>query len=531
MSSQQKYIDSIRATWGDRLRLEPAAASNELMFSLEPPFLSHLNDICSVLAKTFHAHFVTLVGNDERPLNGALALYYVFSIPADDLFLTVRVPVDPRHMEVPSVSTTIEAASWFEREVKDWFGIIAFPNIASLASHPDWPEDVHPMLKDFAAAQTVPRVRGTLHFKPVEGEGIFEIPVGPVHAGIIEPGHFRFSVAGEPIINLELQLFYTHKGTEKIAEGMPVQQGVFLAERISGDSSFAHAIAYCHSVERLCRVELPHRALVVRTLLLELERLTNHIGDIGAILLDVGFAVGAAKAAYLKEQLLQLSEILTGSRLLRGMAVVGGVRRDVEDTHAKRQALRETIRRIDEPFEELIRLVRSSSSVLDRLETTGQLSRKDAYRLGVVGIAGRASGLVRDLRTDHPHGAYPHLAFQPVVYEAGDVLARMNVRIDEVRASFEIIRRLLGQHAGEPIAVPVDAIVPGSAALGYVEGWRGEIVHWLMTDARGRIYRWKITDPSFHNWRALPLAVRNNIVPDFPVINKSFNLSYSGSDR
>jgi Ni,Fe-hydrogenase III large subunit len=387
------------------------------------------------------------------------------------------------------------------------------------------------MLKDFRSDSAVPRVPGTFDFKRVEGEGVFEIPVGPVHAGIIEPGHFRFSVAGEPIINLDVQLFYTHKGTEKLAEGMDPRRAVFLAERISGDSSFAHALAFCRCIERLSGLEIPKRAEVVRTIVLELERLYNHIGDMGAILLDVGYSVGAASAFELKERFLSLNETLTGSRLLRSVAAVGGVRRDPEDAVPKRQALREAVVTGREGLERLYDLIMSTSSVLDRLETTGRLSRTDAFRLGITGMAARASGIDRDFRRDHPHCAYSRVRFQVAQQKEGDVLARLKVRVDEARESFSILEQLLQQHLGEALIAPVSPVPPGRCALGYVEGWRGEIVHWAMTGPGGELFRWKITDPSFHNWRALPVAVRNNIVPDFPVINKSFNLSYSGNDR
>jgi Ni,Fe-hydrogenase III large subunit/Ni,Fe-hydrogenase III component G len=531
MTKKREYIALLRKSLGDRLQIRETDVPNEVHLSLREKSLSSLPEICSLLTKSLRAHFTTLVANDERSLNDKFSLYYVFSIPTDDLFLILQVPVDPRHMEVPSISPVLESANWFEREVKDWFGIIAFPNIFKLASHPDWPEDMHHMLKDIDPGRPVPRVPGTFDFKRVEGEGVFEIPVGPVHAGVIEPGHFRFSVAGEPIINLEVQLFYTHKGTEKIAEGMSPQRAVFLAERISGDSSFGHAIAFCHCVERLSGCEIPKRAIVIRTMLLELERLYNHVGDIGSILLDVGFSAGAATAFELKERLLHLNEILTGSRLLRGMAVIGGVRRDPEETQVQWHALRDMLVWAKQSFEALVDLVMTSSSVLDRLETTGTLSQVDAYRLGITGIAGRASGIDRDFRRDHPHCAYPYLNFRPAMHTEGDVLARMKVRIDEVRESFAMLEQLQRQHRGEPMLTTIGRVPRLKHALGYVEGWRGEILHWLMTDRAGNIFRWKITDPSFHNWRALPVAVRNNIVPDFPVINKSFNLSYSGNDR
>ncbi len=531
MDKRQQYTEILEEAWGDRLTVERGMAPNELYLNLDHRYTGRIIEICSTLLHSFNARLVTLVPVDERQTNGTLSVRYVFSVPKDDLFLIVTVPVDPRHMEIPSIATHIEAANWFEREMKDWFGIVPFPNIYRLASHPDWPEDVHPMLKDFPANTSVPRVQGEFEFEEVEGEGIFEIPVGPVHAGIIEPGHFRFSVAGEPIINLGAQLYYTHKGTEKRAEGMPPQKVVFLAERISGDTSFGHALAYCHAVERLGGIEIPEHALVTRTILLELERLYNHVGDIGAIMLDVGYGVGASFASRLKEQLLSLNEILTGSRLLRGMAVIGGLRRSINDAAARKSALHEINASWKKSFDAMVDLAMSSSSTLDRLETTGQLSHKEAHRLGIVGIAGRASGIDRDFRRDHPHCMYGDLQFTPAVHEEGDVFARFKVRIDEVRQSCAIIGKMMDHLSDGPICTEFKALPPGKYALGYVEGWRGEIVHWMMTDKTGHVVRWRVTDPSSHNWRGVLVAVRNNIVPDFPVINKSFNLSYSGNDR
>ncbi len=263
MKGREAYIERLKTVLGDRVSIREEAVPNEVYLSLRQESLRTLPEICSLLTESLDAHFTTLVANDERTLNGNLSLYYVFSVAQEDCFLILQVPVDPRHMEVPSISPTLESVNWFEREVKDWFGIIAFPNISTLAVHPDWPEDVHPMLKDVDRHASVQRVKGAFDFKRVEGEGVFEIPVGPVHAGIIEPGHFRFSVAGEPIINLDVQLFYTHKGTEKIAEGMDPRRAVFLAERISGDSSFAHALAFCHAIERLSGSEIPQRAMMI----------------------------------------------------------------------------------------------------------------------------------------------------------------------------------------------------------------------------------------------------------------------------
>ena len=530
MKGKRACVALLKKSLGDRLTVHDGAAANEVELRMRPGALATLPETCSLLTRSLRARFLTLAGNDERPLGGKLALYYAFSLPQEDLFLLLRVPVDPRHMEVPSVAHIVESANWFEREVRDWFGIIAFPNIRRLAAHPDWPEDVHPMLKSVDPGAAVPRMHGTFDFKHVEGEGVFEIPVGPVHAGIIEPGHFRFSVAGEPIINLDVQLFYTHKGTEKLAEGLDPARGVFLAERVSGDSSFAHALAYCHALERMGGCDVPRRALTSRTLLLELERAYNHAGDIGAILLDVGFAAGAARAAELKESFLRLNEMLTGSRLLRGMARPGGVRRDPLDTEAKRKALRGAVLDGRASLASLMDLVASSSSVMDRLETTGRLSQAEAQRLGVTGIAGRASGIDRDFRRDHPHCFYPALRFRVAGRKEGDVYARMGVRVDELRESFGIIDQLM-ETGGAParLAAACD-VPPGRSALGYCEGWRGEIACWVQSGPRREINRCMVRDPSSVTWLGLEQCIHGTIVPDFPVCNKSFNASYSGHD-
>jgi Ni,Fe-hydrogenase III large subunit len=305
--------------------------------------------------------------------------------------------------------------------------------------------------------------------------------------------------------------------------------GVRLAESISGDSTFAHATAYCHAIERAAQVEAPPRAKFLRSACLELERLYNHIADIGAISTDVAFAVANAHAMRLRERLLRLNEQLTGNRLLRGMSCIGGVRFDWNAEQIK--AIEVTINELEPQFASLVELVQNSSSTRDRLETTGRLTPQTAHDLGVVGIAGRASGFDHDLRRDFPHAAYDKVQFKVPVYQEGDVLRRMQVRIDEVQESFYILRQLISKLPAGSIRALIGPIPPNRVALGYVEGWRGEIFHWVHTAPGNRLTRCKIKDPSLQNWPALSEAIQGNIVPDFPVVNKSFNLSYSGTDR
>ncbi|PYN06247.1 MAG: formate hydrogenase [Candidatus Rokuibacteriota bacterium] len=337
-------------------------------------------------------------------------------------------------------------------------------------------------------------------FQQVGGEGVYEIPVGPVHAGIIEPGHFRFSVVGETIIDMKSRLYFTHKGTEKLFEGRTPPEGVVLAERISGDTTVGHAVAYCQALEALASAEIPARARYLRVVLLEMERLYNHIADFGMIANDTGFAAAHSHCFRIRERLLRLNRRLTGNRLLRGALVPGG----------------------------LVRL--SNTLVADRLEGTGQLTTQTARDHGVLGFVARASGLDIDARRDHPFAAYGELAFRVPVLESGDVKARTLVRVEEVREAVALIRQALERMPGGPLAVPLGPLPAFEPAFTLVEGWRGTIIHWVMADAAGRLERVKVLDPSFLNWRALSYALLKNIVPDFPLCNKSFNQSYSGND-
>jgi Ni,Fe-hydrogenase III large subunit len=373
-------------------------------------------------------------------------------------------------------------------------------------------------------------VAGNAHpFRPVTGEGVLHIPVGPVHAGIIEPGHFRFGVAGEPVLYLQLRLFYVHKGIEKRFERLPWRHGLQLAQSISGDTAVGHGLAFTHALERLAGCEPPPRARYLRVVLLELERVYNHIADVGAIATDVAFSVPAAHAQLLRERLVALHERLFGSRLLRHTLVPGGVRVDLGD--AGRQELQAHLRRLDGDFASLVRQMIDSGSFTDRVDGTGVLPLETARDIGVVGLAARASGIEEDLRRDLPHDAYDCLRFEVPVEGGGDVRARLMVRAREVRQSLGILQQALSALPGSPLASPLPALPPRASALGWAEGWRGPCLHWVRTDASGGLDRVRIVDPSFHNWPALALAVPGNIVPDFPVINKSFNLSYSGNDR
>ncbi len=479
----------------------------------------------------FEARLVTVFAEDRRSAEGVFFNYYVFERKGDTRYLIVRAPVHADDPEFPSLSAQLPAVNWQEREIQDWFGLkaVGHPNPRRVALHDNWP-DVHPLRKDFALETVLPAFQGERHFyRPALGEGVFQVPVGPVHAGTIEPGHFNFAVAGEPILYLQLRMFYTHKGTEKLFEKLPIHRAVFLAESISGDSSFSHGAAFCQAIERAAQMEVPLRALIMRTILLELERVCNHVADIGAIATDVGFVVANSHASRLKEMLVSLNEKLTGNRLLRGMVCVGGVRRGWDAVQLV--SLRAAIDSFASEFQDLIALIDSSESTRDRLEQTGVLRPDKAKDLGIVGVAGRASGMDLDVRRDHPYAAYGRYSFRVPVYQVGDVSHRMQVRVDEVHESLGIIRGAAEENLHGELRSQVPPIPADCCALSAVEGWRGEIIHWIRTGPDNHLDRCKVKDPSLNNWPALVEAVQGNIIADFPVINKSFNLSYSGTDR
>jgi Ni,Fe-hydrogenase III large subunit len=416
------------------------------------------------------------------------------------------------------------------------FGLVPenHPDPRSLIFHDSFPPDSYPLRKDWTARESDLRewgegmmVKRPYAFMEVEGEGINEIPVGPVHAGIMEPGHFRFSAVGETIFYLEPRLFYTHKGTEKHFETLGFFEGLKLAERVSGTSSYSHSAAYCMAVERMAGMVLTEKAEASRTLLLELERLYNHIGDIGNMCAGTGFAVGYAQGALIKERLMQLNQSLTGNRYLRGVNAIGGVQRDI---FLQRDTIFAVLDTVTREYKSLMKLLLNSVSHLERVENTGRLSNDIALKMGVTGVTARASGINDDIRKKHPHLLYDRLHFETHTTSKGDVIARMMIRAEETECSISIIHALLeNSYRGDLIAEKKD-VPPLSSALGYTESPRGSLFYWVKSDDRGNPLRVKLRSPSYCNWPAVPFAVHGNIVPDFPLCNKSFNLSYSGCD-
>jgi Ni,Fe-hydrogenase III large subunit/Ni,Fe-hydrogenase III component G len=457
----------------------------------------------------------------------SMRVVYLFTAGPPDTRIELHVPVDRSRPEVPTLASLSFPASRFERELADLFGIapVGHPQPRRLVLHQHWPDDWNPMRHGSGQPPEMVADAGSFPFVPVEGTGVYEIPVGPIHAGLIEPGHFRFWVVGETILRMKARLWFVHKGIERLFEGRDFESGLEIAERISGDTAVGHALAYCQAVEDARRVQVTNGAQVLRGVLLELERLYNHVADIGALCNDVGFGLAQAWALTLREQLLELNGAITGHRLLRGGVVPGGAR-------VRRLPTTAEVVEVGQRFDELVELTESNSLVMERFTGTAILDESHARDLGVVGPVGRASGLAFDARLAHPFVDLPD-GFSPATRSAGDVLARYGVRVDEVRASLSLLAHLVDR------AEDLDAVTsPEGSSLqvepyggvGIAEGWRGAVVHRVELDTQGRLVRVKVVDPSFLNWPSLPVSLADTIVPDFPLANKSFNLSYAGND-
>lgn len=462
-----------------------------------------------------------------------LALYVAF-----EGLLCLDLALDDAMGDFPDISDLFACAGRMQRAARDLNGVCAVsqtgqaPDARPWLRHAAWPADKHPLARDFDAAAQFAASGERYAFVPVEGEGVHEIPVGPVHAGIIEPGHFRFSIVGEHVLRLEERLGYTHKGIEKRFEAMSLSEGAKLAGRVSGDSTVAFAWAYAMALEGMTGVTVPPCAQLLRALLLERERIANHLGDLGYLGNDGGLAFGLAQFSRLKEDLLRLNERVFGSRYLMDRVVPGGVACDVDSTAAD-LLLAQAVSLATE-LRTLRHIYEDHAGLQDRFIACGILTAQVAAKLGVVGLAARASGHAMDARVSPGLAPYDQLDVQIAVRRKGDVAARVDVRFEEIFESLRLVSRILAtlkQEFPQRItAAPMRSPPEGAFGLGWCEGWRGEVFVALESGPQGSIRRCHPHDPSWQNWPAIEHAVIGNIVPDFPLINKSFNLSYSGQD-
>ncbi len=365
-------------------------------------------------------------------------------------------------------------------------------------------------------------------FTPVAGDAVHEVAVGPVHASIIEPGHFRFQAHGEEILSLEVVLGFQHRGVERLLETLPRDRAIYVAESIAGDSTIAHASAYCGAIEALARSHKSPRAQAIRGIALELERLANHIGDLGALSGDLAYQPAAAYFGRMRGDCLNLLMAITGNRYGRGLIRPGGVGFDIDDDIVR--DVEQRVTHLGDEFRRVADLFFGAASVQSRLEGVGTISREHCITHGFVGLVARSCDVSRDVRHDHPYGVYRFAQIPVATAWAGDAYARGLVRGLGAQRSLAFIAAQAGALPRGEIRSPCDALAPNEFVVALEEGWRGEVVHAVLTDDTGCIRRHKVIDPSFHNWAAIELAMAGNQISDFPLSNKSFNLSYAGHD-
>jgi Ni,Fe-hydrogenase III large subunit len=456
--------------------------------------------------------------------SGEVDVYAVLADSARSLVRVSRATLDSDSF--PSLTPDCPQAHLFEREIAEQYGVrpLEHPWFKPVRFHSSY----RPGHDAWGRGPDDPPLIGVTDFFRVEGEEVHEVAVGPVHAGIIEPGHFRFQCHGERVFHLEISLGYQHRGLERTLAGGPDKRTLATMEVVAGDTSIGHATAYCRSVEALAGSRVPIRAEAIRGIALELERLANHTGDLGALAGDVGYLPTASYCGRIRGDFLNLTALLCGSRFGRGLVRPGGVRFDLDAERVGRFQ-----ERLDAAYRDVTgaaTLLWNSLSVQARFEGTGVVTAETAIALGMVGPAARACGLENDVRHDFPDGIY-RFAHAPIsTWSTGDVFARAYVRWIEIQRSVAFIREQLRELPDGPTRVNVGALNPEHLVVSLVEGWRGEICHVALTDEQGRFSRYKIVDPSFHNWMGLALALRDQQISDFPLCNKSFNLSYCGHD-
>jgi formate hydrogenlyase subunit 5 len=537
----QRYVQALRQQFGTIIQEETWQAPEQVTLTVD------LNSLPAVVDAAYHQHggwLSVVAGNDERPLNGHFALYYVLSVEGDEThngsepescYLIVRALVPPNKPEFPAVTPRVPAAVWYEREVRDMFGLqpVGLPDERRLVLPDDWPADLHPLRKDAMDYRYRPAPETedeTYEFFDVQGEGVLQIPLGPLHITSDEPGHFRLFVDGEHIIDADYRLFYVHRGMEKLAETrMTYDQVTFLADRICGICGYAHNVAYSNSIERALGISIPERAHYIRTILLEVERLHSHLLNLGLACHFVGFDTGFMQFFRVREKSMKMAELLTGTRKTYGMNLIGGVRRDI----LKEQRLQtlQWCKELRQEASDLVGMLLETPNIVQRTQNVGRLEPQVAREYSPVGPTLRGSGFARDIRVIHPYSAYDRVPWKLTYKDGCDVLARTLIRAEEFFESLSMVERCLDTMPDGPILTEGFNYTPHRYALGYVEAPRGEDIHWSMLGDNQKLYRWRCRASSYNNWPSLRYMLQNNTISDAPLIVASIDPCYSCTER
>jgi Ni,Fe-hydrogenase III large subunit/Ni,Fe-hydrogenase III component G len=535
------YVGALRSQFGGAILEESWQASDQVTLTVA---LNYLPDLVEAAYYRLGGWLATVVGSDERALNGHFALYYVLSVEGSDqaaqpasekAYVVIRALIPPHQPEFPAVSPKVPAAAWYEREVRDMFGLqpVGIQDKRRLVLPDDWPADLHPLRKDamdYRFRPTPTTEDETYEFINVEGEGLVEVPLGPLHMTSDEPGHFRLYLDGEHIVDADYRLFYVHRGMEKLAESrMTYDQVTFLTDRICGICGYAHSVAYSTSVERALGIEVPERAQYIRTILLEVERLHSHLLNLGLACHFVGFDTGFMQFFRVREKAMKMAELLTGARKTYGMNLIGGIRRDI-----LKEERTQTLRLIGELRTEaatLVDIFLNTPNMVQRTQGVGRLETKVARDFSPVGPTLRGSGFGRDVRVIHPYVAYDRVPWTTIAKTGCDVLARTVIRAEEFFASLSVVEQCLDTMPEGPILTEGFHYKPYSFALGYVEAPRGEDIHWTMLGDNQKLYRWRCRAPSYNNWPPLRYMLRGNTFSDAPLIVASIDPCYSCTER
>ncbi|AXE30828.1 hydrogenase 3 large subunit [Chromobacterium phragmitis] len=529
----QNYLDGLKQRFPHAVLEAEWQTADQLTVTVK---LDSLPEAVAWLYYQNEGWLSVLFGNDERPLNGHFAVYYVLSMEGPvKCWLVVRALIDPERPEFPSVTPRVPAAVWGEREVRDMYGLtpVGIPDERRLVLPDDWPDDLYPLRKDAMAynQRPVPTTDTETYAFVNDAAGVTrDVPLGPLHITSDEPGHFRLFVDGETIVDADYRMFYVHRGMEKLAETrMGYDEVTFLSDRVCGICGFTHSVAYASAVENALGLAVPPRAQMIRSVFLEVERLHSHLLNLGLASHFVGFDTGFMQFFRVREKAMTMAELLTGARKTYGMNLIGGVRRDI--LKEERQRTLKLVIELREETTRLVDMLLSTPNLRQRTSGVGVLDRKVARDFSPVGPLLRASGYRRDIRADHPYGAYVSLPFELHSEDSCDVLGRVLIRAREFFNSLDIIQHALENLPAGPVLLEGFAYQPHKFALGFSEAPRGEDIHWAMTGDNQKLYRWRCRAPTYANWPPLRYMLRGNTVSDAPLIVASIDPCYSCTDR